>query len=69
MLARRFIAAYDDANPGLDLARRGWYRALHGARIIIDAAAEHEGPGHPWAQLVSPAARELSAAPNTQVQP
>lgn len=69
MLARRFVAEYAHINPDVDVARRGWYRALHCARIIIDAGAGHEGPGHPWAQLVSPAARELSAATNTHVEP
>ena len=60
VLARRFVAAYQRANPSVSLAELGWFRALHSARVLIDDTrlrAEH-GPaagGHPL-HLVAPAA-------------
>lgn len=67
LLARRFVAAYASANPDIDLGLLSWFRALHCARVFVEAErlrAEHgpAGGGHPFAALAPVAARHLAAA-------
>lgn len=38
-LSRRFVTSYQTLSPGADLTRLDWYRALHGARMLIELAA------------------------------
>jgi aminoglycoside phosphotransferase (APT) family kinase protein len=55
-LARRFLAAYRQEAPSIDLTGLGWHRAVHGIRILIELASmEQRRPGgaqgHPFAVL------------------
>lgn len=64
-LARRFVARYRTIGPQHDLSALDWYGALHGTRILIEAAsleARHEpdASGHPFAALIPAAASALS---------
>ena len=65
-LARRFIARYRALAPDHDLGSLDWYRALHSARILIEAAsieARHgTAGGHPFGTLIPVATAALSAA-------
>lgn len=63
-VARRFVRRYAELNPLADLSDIAWYRAMHGCRVIVEAAslAARLGPemgGHPFRSL-TPAA--LAAA-------
>lgn len=74
LLARRFLAAYQRANPVADLTNLAWYRALHGARVLLELAnleAVH-GPdagGHPFLTVAPAARRHLAALAVTVPQP
>ena len=74
VLARRFVAAYQRANPAVSLAGLGWFRALHSARMLIhdtQRRVEH-GPdagGHPYRFVAPAAARHLAAATGVVVGP
>ena len=65
-LAGRFVNRYRTIAPGNDLGAFDWYRALHGTRILIEAAsleAKH-GPGaggHPFGALIPAATKALTA--------
>lgn len=67
VLSRRFVAAYRSLAPEADLDHVGWYQGLHGARVLLDAAA-HEAAhgagrdGHPFAALVPAATAAVGAA-------
>ena len=71
-LARRFVARYRTIAPHHDLGALDWYRALHGTRILIEAAtleARH-GPGggvHPFGALIPAAVSALSAVGGTSI--
>ncbi len=65
-LARRFVAHYRAIAPHRDLRALDWYSALHGVRILIEAASleGRHGPGagrHPFEALV-PAAESAVRA-------
>ena len=70
-LADRFIARDQAVAPHHDLGSLDWYRALHSARILIEAAsieASHGTTGgHPFATLIPIATSVLSAATGTPV--
>ena len=70
-LADRFIARYQALAPHHDLGSLDWYRALHSARILIEAAsieASHGTTGgHPFGTLIPVATAVLSAATGTPV--
>lgn len=72
LLARRFVAGYARANPHVSLDRLDWYRALHSARVLVEATnwrAVH-GPGgarHPFLSVAPAAAAHLSAATEVAV--
>jgi len=63
-LSRRFVNRYRTLAPRRDLGALDWYRALHGARFLIEVAslkAQH-GPdagGSPLGALVPAAAKAL----------
>ncbi len=63
-LAGRFVARYRAAAPDHDLSNLAWYRALHSARILIEAATIETRPGsngtHPFQALVPAAKTALS---------
>jgi aminoglycoside phosphotransferase (APT) family kinase protein len=64
LLSRRFIAAYRDAAPDVDLGSLDWYRGLHGTRLLIDGAT-HEaahGQGHPFGALAPAAVAAIRSA-------
>jgi aminoglycoside phosphotransferase (APT) family kinase protein len=66
-IARRFRSRYRRANPGARLEDLGWYRALHGVRILIEDAsltAQHgDGAnGHPFQSLAPAATSAVRAA-------
>jgi aminoglycoside phosphotransferase (APT) family kinase protein len=71
-LARRFVARYRAIAPDHDLRALDWYRALHGTRILLEAAtleARH-GPGaggHPFGALMPAAASALHAVTGTAI--
>jgi aminoglycoside phosphotransferase (APT) family kinase protein len=65
-LARRFVARYRAVTPDHDLRALDWYRALHGTRILLEAASleARHGPGaggHPFGALMPAAASALRA--------
>ena len=65
-LAHRFVARYRTIAPQHDLDALDWYRALHGSRILIEAAtleARHGpgGGGHPFGALMPAAVSALRA--------
>jgi aminoglycoside phosphotransferase (APT) family kinase protein len=69
-LARRFVARYRTIAPHRDLGALDWYRALHGTRILVEAATleAHPGPGagaHPFGALIPVAASALRAITGT----
>jgi aminoglycoside phosphotransferase (APT) family kinase protein len=71
-MARAFIARYRALCPHSDLGTLDWYRALHGARILIDAASQEacHGPGvgrHPFASLVPAATAAVNAATGSPI--
>jgi aminoglycoside phosphotransferase (APT) family kinase protein len=74
LLARRFVAAYTGANPDADLGPLSWYRAMHCARVLVEAErlrADHgpDGGGHPFAALSPVAAHNLEAATGVGIDP
>jgi len=73
-LSRRFVNRYRALVPRHDLGNLNWYRALHGARFLIDAAsleAKHGpgGGGHPFGALIPAAAKALGAVTGTTITP
>lgn len=67
LLAGRFLRSYSQANPDVSFDRLDWFRALHGARVLVEATnwrAVHgpDGAGHPFLSVAPAAARHLSAA-------
>jgi aminoglycoside phosphotransferase (APT) family kinase protein len=70
LLARLFLKGYRRANPAADLSNLDWYRALHGARVLIELARIEDefgpgGAGHPFAAMVGPATAAVDAATGT----
>jgi aminoglycoside phosphotransferase (APT) family kinase protein len=73
-LARRFVDAYQRANPAASLAELDWFRALHSARVLIndtELRAEHGpgGGGHPLHLVAPAAAHHLAAATGVAIGP
>ena len=70
-LASRFVARYRTAAPDHDLASLDWYRALHSARILIEAATIEARPGtngpHPFQALVPAAETALTSVTGRSV--
>jgi aminoglycoside phosphotransferase (APT) family kinase protein len=68
-LARRFIVRYQDLAPHHDLSALDWYRALHSARILIEAASiearSGSTEGHPFGALLPAATAALRNATGT----
>ena len=63
-LARGFVAAYAGASPHTDLGPLPWFRAVHCARVLVEAerlrtAHGPSGGGHPFVALAPVAARCL----------
>ena len=74
VLARRFVTAYQRANPSVSLAELDWFRALHSARVLIEDTqlrAEHGpgGGGHPLHLVAPAAAHHLAAATGVAIRP
>lgn len=72
LLARRFLASYGRANPQVSLERLDWFRALHSARVLVEAAnwrAAHgpNGAHHPFLSVAPAAAAHMSAATGVTV--
>jgi aminoglycoside phosphotransferase (APT) family kinase protein len=69
--ARRFVARYQSIAPGHELGAMDWYRALHGTRILIEAAgieARNEPCGaHPFGALVPAASSTATAFTRTPI--
>ena len=66
-IARRFIRHYRTLLPACDLSEFDWYRGLHGARMLVEAASieatrEPGGGAHPFDALVPAATNALVAA-------
>lgn len=73
LLARRFVSAYTHANAHISLERLDWFRAVHSARILVEASnlrAAHGpgGAGHPFLSVAPAAAVHLSAATGVVVE-
>jgi aminoglycoside phosphotransferase (APT) family kinase protein len=73
-LSRRFVNRYRSIAPQHDLGNLDWYRALHGARFLIEAAsleAKHGpgGAGHPFGALIPAAAKALVAVTGVAITP
>jgi len=69
-LARRFVARYQALAPDRDLGTLDWYRALHGARVLIEIASIDARPAtaskaHPFRTLLPAATRALTAVVGT----
>lgn len=67
LLSRRFISRYRTLRPDTDLDSLDWYRALHSARLLIEAETIATRPGnaaanHPFAALTPIARATLAAA-------
>lgn len=65
-LAHRFVARFQTMAPHVDLGSVDWHRALHGTRILLEAATleARDGPGageHPFGALIPAAASALNA--------
>jgi len=65
-LARRFINRYGSIAPHRDLGALDWYRALHGTRILVEAASIEAQPGpqggaHPFTTLMPAATAAIRA--------
>lgn len=64
-LARRFEARYRALAPDHDLTHLDWYRALHGTRILVEAAGiearDGADGGHPFGALIPAATAALTA--------
>ena len=65
-LSRRFVVRYRALAPQHTLGSVDWYRALHGARILIEGASleakrEPGAVGHPFDALIPAATRALGA--------
>lgn len=72
LLSRRFVGAYALANPRVSLDRLDWFRALHSARVLVEAAnwrAAHSPgvAGHPFLSIAPAAAALLSSATGVAV--
>ena len=73
-LSRRFVNRYRTIAPEHDLGNLDWYRALHGARFLIEAAsleAKHGpgGGGHPFGALIPAATKALTAVTGAAITP
>jgi len=70
-LARRFVDRYRTIAPGRDLGALDWYRALHGIRILIEAASmearNEPGGAHPFGALVSAASSTVTQFTGTPI--
>lgn len=70
-LASRLIARYRAVAPDHDLANLDSYRALPGARVLIEAATNDARPGstgmHPFHALVPAAKTALAAVTATSI--
>ena len=71
-LAQRFLAAYAAAHPAASLEHLAWFRALHGARVLVEVArlrAAHVGDpgGHPFVLVAPAAASHLTAATGVDI--
>ncbi len=72
LLARRFVASYARANPHVSLERLDWFRALHSARVLVEATnwrAVHgsDGASHPFLSVAPAAAVHLSVVTGVAV--
>lgn len=76
-LSRHFVAGYQALAPDADLSNLDWYRALHGARMLIELASiQATRPGtaahHPFWSVRAAAANALDSAlsrPPSEPQP
>ena len=73
-LSRRFVNRYRTTAPQHDLGNLDWYRALHGARFLIEAASleAKRGPGgggHPFGALIPAATKAVTAVTGTAITP
>jgi aminoglycoside phosphotransferase (APT) family kinase protein len=71
-LARRFVTRYRALAVRDDLGALDWYRALHGTRILLEAASldARDGPSagrHPFHALVPVAVAAVSAVTGTPI--
>lgn len=71
-VARAFIARYRALSPHSDLGGLDWYQALHGTRILIEAASQEArhgpgGSGHPFGALVPAATAAVNAVTGSPV--
>ena len=70
-LSHRFVARYGALAPQVDLGALDWYQALHGARMLIEAASieARHGPnaGHPFGALIPAASTAPNAIPGVPV--
>jgi aminoglycoside phosphotransferase (APT) family kinase protein len=67
VLARRFLRAYQKANPAADLGSLRWYAALHSARVLLELdrwrrAGNPQALTHPWRLVARGAERALRHA-------
>lgn len=72
-LARRFVARYRTLAPDHDLGALDWYRALHGARMLIEAASiearNGSDAGHPFGVLIPVASSALNTLTGVPINP
>ena len=71
-IARGVLRRYRVTNPGTDLDDLDWYRALHGARVLVDVIGwsrtdDDRSRTHPWRHLAPTAARTLGKVTGTHV--
>jgi aminoglycoside phosphotransferase (APT) family kinase protein len=71
-VAGAFIARYRALCPHSDLGTLDWYMALHGVRILIEAASQEARHGagvsrHPFASLVPAASAAVNAATGSPI--
>ena len=72
-LAGKFIARYRRLAPRHRLDQLGWYEALHGSRLLLQAASleARDGPidgGHPFAALVPAGSAALETITRTPIR-
>jgi aminoglycoside phosphotransferase (APT) family kinase protein len=73
LLARRFVASYAGANPHVSLDRLDWFRALHSARVLVEATnwrAVHgpTGARHPFLAVAPVAAAHLTSVTEVAIR-
>ena len=74
LLARRFMTSYARANPRVSLDHLDWFRALHSARVLVEATnwRNVHGPAgarHPFLAVAPAAAEHLAAVTEVTVRP